>query len=176
VNGFFSKGADSRLPSQVWITPHTAATSNRSCRRGYFSSLASASLNSAAAGRRRFFLQVYKRAGQLNQPLVKRAVGTGFVLQPQIFEHFVRLVKKLAVETIAIAKIMRVEFLSAEGLDPGGDAGALVAHRFNLNPKVQSPKSKVTHSRWGMSLPPSPCYGETSRARRFGFNKESMKP
>jgi hypothetical protein len=44
----------------------------------------------------------------------------------------VRLVKKLPVEAIKIAGVMRVEFLSAERLDPGGDAGALVAHRCRI--------------------------------------------
>jgi hypothetical protein len=55
----------------------------------------------------------------------------------------VRFVKKLPVETIEIAEVMRVEFLSAEGLDPGGDAGALVTHMNRVKSKARSPKSKV---------------------------------
>ncbi len=78
------------------------------------------------------FLQMDECAGQLNQPFVKRSVGPVFVLEPQLFQHFVRLVKKLPVEAIKIAGVMRVEFLSAERLDPGGDAGALVAHRCRI--------------------------------------------
>ena len=45
------------------------------------------------------FLQMHKRAGELNQALVKRAVRAVFVLQPDVLEDFVRLVKKLAIES-----------------------------------------------------------------------------
>ena len=65
------------------------------------------------------------------------------VLEPQILEHVVRLVEKLAVETIKITKVMRVEFLSAEGLDHGGDAGAFVAHGFRVKTGGQVTSDKL---------------------------------
>jgi hypothetical protein len=40
----------------------------------------------------------------------------------------VRLVKKLAVEAVEKTKIVRVEFVSPEGFDHRGDAGAFVTH------------------------------------------------
>ena len=89
-------------------------------------------LEQRGGGARAVLLQMHKCAGQLNQPFVKRAVGSVFVLEPQIFQHFVRFVKKLPVEAIEIAGVMRVEFLSSEGFDPGGDAGALVTHDESL--------------------------------------------
>ena len=101
-------------------------------------------LEQRGGGTQAVLLQMHKRPGQLNQPFVKRSVGSGFVLEPQIFQHFVRFVKKLPVEAIEIAGVMRVEFLSAEGLDPGGDAGALVTHMKRVKSKARSPKSKVT--------------------------------
>src|ERR1017187_6049799 len=104
---------------------------------------------------RTIFLQMDKCAGPLNQPFVKRSVGPVFVLEPKMFQHFVRFVKKLPVEAIEIPGIMRVEFLSAERLHLGGDAGALVTHITRVKSKARSPKSKVAHSRQGASLPPS---------------------
>src|ERR1017187_7051250 len=100
-------------------------------------------LEQRSGGARTIFLQMDKCAGQLNQPLVKRSVGSVFVLEPQIFEHVVRLVKKLAVETIEITEVMRVEFLFAEGLDQGGDACALVTHGLRLKSEARSPKQNL---------------------------------
>lgn len=70
--------------------------------------------------RRRFepvFLQMDKSAGQLNQSLVKITVKRPPVRQPQFFQNFMRLVKKLPVETFEITKIMRVQFAPAKLLN-----------------------------------------------------------
>ena len=98
-------------------------------------------LEQRGGGMPMIFLQMDKCAGQLNQPFVKRSVGPVLVLEPQIFQHVVRFVKKLPVEAIEIAGVMRIKFLSAEGLNQGGDAGALVTHGKSL--RLQSPKSKA---------------------------------
>ena len=92
------------------------------------------------------FLQMHECARQLDEALVKISVRAVAVGQPQILEHIVRLVKKLAVEAVEIAEVMRVQFLSPEGFDHRGDAGAFVTHRFRIKSKARSPKVKVTAS------------------------------
>ncbi len=89
-------------------------------------------LEQRGSGTRMIFLQMDKCPGELDQTLVKHAIGSVFVLEPQIFQHLMRLVKKLPVEAIEKAGVMRVESLSVEGLNPGGDAGALVTHRCRI--------------------------------------------
>ena len=74
------------------------------------------------------FLQVDKGPGELDEAFVKVSIRPVAVRQPQILEHVVRLVKKLAVEAIEIAEVMRIQFLSLEGFDHRGNAGALVTH------------------------------------------------
>ena len=88
-------------------------------------------------------LQMHERARELDEAFVKISIRAVPVGQPQIFEHVMCLVKKLAVEAIEIAKIMGVEFLSPEGFDHRGDADALVTHGFRLKPDALSPKTKV---------------------------------
>src|ERR1019366_6063177 len=78
------------------------------------------------------FLQMHKRAGQLDETFVKISIRALTVGQPQIFQHVVRLIKKAAVEAVEIAEIMRVQFLSPKGFDHRGNAGALVAHGFRI--------------------------------------------
>jgi hypothetical protein len=89
------------------------------------------------------FLHVNKRAGQLNQAFVKGTVRTVFVLEPQMLQYLMGLVKKLAVETFKKAEVMRIECLPVMGSDHFGNAFAL-AHRFSLKFKLQSLKPKVT--------------------------------
>ena len=60
-----------------------------------------------------------------------------------MLQHLVRLVKKLPVETIEIAEIMRVQLLPVMIGDHFGDAFALAAHGFRVKSKVQSLKPKV---------------------------------
>jgi len=86
---------------------------------------------------------MHERAGELDQPFVKIPVNALPVSQPQIFQNIMRLIKKLAVKAVEIAKIMRVEFLSLEGFDHRGDAGAFVTHGGRLKSKDRSPKVKV---------------------------------
>jgi len=71
-----------------------------------------------------------------------------------MFEHIVRLVIKLAVETIEIAEVMRIEILSPEGFNHGGDAGAFLTHRLKIKSKYQSQKSKVQFGNVGSLFAP----------------------
>jgi ParB family transcriptional regulator, chromosome partitioning protein len=87
---------------------------------------------------------MHERACKLDETFVKIPIHAMTVGQPQIFQHVMRLVKKLAVEAIEIAEVMRVQSLSLEGFDHRGDAGAFVTHGFRLKSKTQSPKTKVT--------------------------------
>jgi hypothetical protein len=107
------------------------------------------------------FLQMHKRAGELNQTLVKRAVRAVFVLQPDVFEDLVRLIKKLAIETIKKTDVMLVELVSLMLFHQRGDAFVFAAHDSKVKPRVQSPKSKVVLN---VAVDVSPLYlGEMSR-------------
>lgn len=86
---------------------------------------------------------MHERTGELNQTFEKTSVRAVPVRQPQMFEHIVRLVIQPAVETIEIAKVMRIEILSPEGFNHGGDARAFLTHRLKIKSKYQSQKSKV---------------------------------
>jgi len=77
-------------------------------------------------------LQMHERAGELNQTLVKCAVRSVFVLQPDVFKHFVRLVKKLAVETIKKTDVMLVKFVSLVLFHQRGDAFVFATHGFRV--------------------------------------------
>ena len=77
-------------------------------------------------------LQMHKRASELDQALVKSSVRAVFVLNPDVFEDFVRLVKKLAVETIKIADVMLVELVSLVLFHQRGDAFVFATHGFRV--------------------------------------------
>jgi ParB family chromosome partitioning protein len=100
-------------------------------------------LQQRGGGAQPVFLQMHERARKLDEALVKISIRAVSVFEPQIFQHVVRLVKKLAVEAIKITEVMRVKFMSPEGFDHRGDAGAFVAHGFKLRPRVRIPKFKV---------------------------------
>ena len=89
------------------------------------------------------FLQMDECAGQLNQPLEERAVRPVLVLEPDVFEHVMRLEKFLPVEQLEIAGVMRVGLSLAKLPGYCGDAFVLVAHELKVKPKVQRLKSKV---------------------------------
>ena len=89
-------------------------------------------------------LQMDEGAGQLNQPLVKGAIRAVLVAEPKMFQYLVGLVKKLMVETMEIAKIMRIQFLPVMLRGHFGDAFAFAAHGAKVKSNVQSLKPKVT--------------------------------
>lgn len=96
------------------------------------------------------FLHVHKRTGQLDQALVKISVGTVPVRQPQFLQHVMRFVKKLAVEAIEEAEVMRVQFLSAKLFNACRNMPAFFAHVRILSSKSRCQKSKpvlITHAR-----------------------------
>src|SRR5260221_6668684 len=85
-------------------------------------------LEQRGGGAQPLLLEMHERARKLDESLVKMSIRTVSVFEPQILQHIVRLVEKLAVETVEIAEVMRIQCLSLKGFDHGGDAGALVAH------------------------------------------------
>jgi hypothetical protein len=89
------------------------------------------------------FLHVYKRTGQLYQSLIEGTVRAVLVLEPQMLQDFMGLIEKLLVETLKIAQIMRVQFLSVMIGDHLGNAFALAAHTGSLN---RTPRGDETHS------------------------------
>ena len=75
---------------------------------------------------------MHKGARQLDQALVKIPVGPPFVGQPQILEDIMRLIKQLAIETVKISEIMRIQVPALKRLDHAGDAGAFVTHAAKI--------------------------------------------
>jgi len=69
-----------------------------------------------------------ERTRELDQRLVKVALGSRPHGQPQFFQDLVRLEIKLPVEAVEIGKVARIQVLSLKGLNHGGDAGAFTAH------------------------------------------------
>lgn len=67
------------------------------------------------------FLQVDKRAGELDEALVEGVIGTVTLGEPEFFEDVVGFVKESAVETIEIAEVVRVEIVTREGFNQCGD-------------------------------------------------------
>ena len=86
------------------------------------------------------FLQVHKRAGELDQALVKVADRSPAVGEPQILQYLVRLEKKLAVEAGEIAKVARVHVLTLKSLNDRKDAGALFTHASRINDRRRKHK------------------------------------
>ena len=100
-------------------------------------------LEQSRGGPQTVLLQMNECPGELDEALVKIPVRAMPVFEPQILEHIVCLVEKPAVEAVKITKVMRVQFMSPEGFDHRGNAGAFVAHGFRIKSKARSPKSKV---------------------------------
>ncbi len=78
------------------------------------------------------FLQMHKRTGELNQAFVKRAVRAVFIVQPDVLEDFVRLVKKLVIKAMEIADVILVELVSLMLLHQLGDAFVFATHGFRV--------------------------------------------
>src|SRR5579859_1484202 len=100
-------------------------------------------LEQRGGGLRMVSLQVDKRAGQLDQPFEKCAVRAMPVPDPEMFQHLMGLVKKLMIETMKIAEIMRVQFLTVMLGSHPGNAFALAAHGGSLNRRSRGDE---THS------------------------------
>lgn len=111
--------------------------------RGIFFEVGEGELKQRDGGLWPAFLHVNKGAGQLDQTLVKGAIRAVFVLKPQMLQHFMGLVKQLAVETLEITEVMRVEFLPVMIGDHLGNAFAFAAHGVRVKSKVQSLKPKI---------------------------------
>jgi len=80
------------------------------------------------------FLDVYERAGELDEAFVKVADGLAALGEPDFFEDFVGFEKELLIEAFEIAEVMGVEdeagvvVLFPAVFDQLGDARAFVAH------------------------------------------------
>jgi len=75
-------------------------------------------------------LQMNKRAGQLDQSLVKPAIGAMASRQPQFLEHIVCFVEQSAVETFKKAEIVGGQFTVLATLNQGCNFRALFTHRL----------------------------------------------
>jgi len=110
---------------------------------GIFIEIGQGEFEQGGGGLRVVSLQVHKRAGQLDQPFEKIAVRATAVAEPEVLQHFMGLIKKLMIETVEIAEIMRVQFLTVMPGSHPGNAFALAAHRAKVKSRAQSLKPKV---------------------------------
>ena len=78
------------------------------------------------------FLQMHKRAGQLDQPFVKQIVSLATLSQPKLLQNVVGFVEAAAIETIQVAEVMAIQVSSFEGGHQGRDSSRFVAHRQSL--------------------------------------------
>jgi hypothetical protein len=63
------------------------------------------------------FLQVDESARELNQAFVEGVVRLPALSQPEFFQDIVGFIKKLAIETLEVPEIMRVQLPSPESFD-----------------------------------------------------------
>lgn len=78
------------------------------------------------------FLQMHEGAGQLDEPFVERPVRPQFIGQPEVFQDIMGFVKELVVETVKIARVMRVHPLPVMRSHHCRDACAFASHILNL--------------------------------------------
>jgi hypothetical protein len=75
---------------------------------------------------------VDERARQLNQPLVKSAVGSLPVFEPKLFQDIVRLVKPSLIETVKITLIKWIKPADGALPDHARDSLSFVAHGLTI--------------------------------------------
>ena len=100
-------------PDQTQDSPHIQILPNRRI-------LAEVRFGQSEQGRRRTepsLLQMYERAGKLDQAFVESVVRTSLLREPQLFQDIMRLEKKFAIEIIEIRKVMRIRLLPSKWLD-----------------------------------------------------------
>jgi hypothetical protein len=96
--------------------------------RRVFFEVGARQLEQRGGGPQAVFLQMHKGAGQLDEALVKIAIGTVFIRKPQILKDIVRLIKELAVEAVEITEVMGSEFLSLKRFNHQDNTRAFVTH------------------------------------------------
>jgi len=74
------------------------------------------------------FLQVDKRARELNEALIEGMFRAVAMREPELFEHLVGFEVKTAVEAFKKAEIMGVQILSLAVFDEGGNFGVFFGH------------------------------------------------
>ena len=77
-------------------------------------------------------LQMNKRAGKLDESLVKIAIRPLPILQPEFLQSIMRFVEESLVETLEVTEVMGIEISAATGVDPLGNLRALLAHPNKL--------------------------------------------
>jgi hypothetical protein len=107
--------------------------------------VASRQLEKRRRGAQAIFLQMNKRASQLNQTSVKRAVGAMPIRQPKFLQHIVRLEEESLVEAFKEPEIVGGQFPSLTAFNQRRNLRALFTHAKKDN--VQGPKSKVQSPR-----------------------------
>ncbi len=107
---------------------------------GVFSEIGVGQLEEGGGGTEAFAAQMNKRPRELDQAFVKGAVGAVPVLQPQVLQNIVGLVKKPAVKLVKVAQIMRIGAAGGGVPDQAGNAFALVAHPMRLPERGPKPQ------------------------------------
>jgi hypothetical protein len=94
---------------------HDGAELELLVRRGVFFEIGSREVKERPGRTETVLLQMDKCRGELNQPFVKRPVGTESVFEPEAFEHLVRFEITGAIEALEKAKVTRIKTASTGG-------------------------------------------------------------
>ena len=81
---------------------------------------------------REMFLQMHKGAGELDEALVKIAVRSVSVGEPQFLEHIVGFVVKLAMKALKVAQVVRLQFAPAQAVNQRGYLRTFLAHAGSI--------------------------------------------
>jgi acyl carrier protein len=84
-------------------------------------------------------LQVNERARQLDQSLVKSAVGAVPIFEPKLFQNIVRLIILPAIEAVKITLIIGIKPAVRAAPNHARDSFVLVAHHLTIAPPVRNP-------------------------------------
>jgi hypothetical protein len=95
---------------------------------------------------------MHEGARKLDEALIKRAVGAVLVGKPKIFEYVMGFIKKLVVEAMEVAGIVRVHSMPMMGLDHGGNARAFASHEVNLQKTRIKTKQRLAPGFGAVSL------------------------
>ena len=104
------------------------------------------------------FLRMNECARQLNETLVEESIPPLALAEPELLQHFVRLVEELPIKALEVPQIMGVKVASPKLLNQSRHLGAFGAHAHIIKAKVQNPKAKVQFDR-GRQLAALSVYG-----------------
>lgn len=88
-------------------------------------------------------LHVHKCSGELDQTLIEIAGRPFAIVEPQFFQHIMRLVILATVEALEVPEVMRIEASAPAAFDHRGNLRAFPAHLAKVNFRTGCPKCNL---------------------------------